>query len=131
MNGTMGATMYSPEAIRVKLVRRWWTVFYPCAFSPVAHAWLTFLAGKDDELSVMQGFIEIEDQCGMQFIFTTTKPCILQYNSVELAWTVRSDGGAGRSARFNLLNLHARRVSRSGHARPTGKHESMQPLKSG
>ena len=60
--------------------------------------------------------MEIEVQSDMQFVFVTTKPCMMAYMSDELAWTVRCEGHAGRSSRFNLLELQARRVSHAGRS---------------
>ena len=107
---------YSPEALRVKILRRWWSVVYPLAYSEIAVAWRQYLSGKPDQLSIVRGFLEIEEQCAMSFVWFVRVGTWQQYFTHEVHWIVRYDRDAGRVGRFNMHGSVASRCSRSGRS---------------
>lgn len=108
---------YSPEALRVKILRRWWSVVYPLAYSEIALAWRQYLSHKEDQRAILAGFIEIEEQCSMSFVWLVRVGTWQQYFTHEVYWMVKHDRDAGRPGRFNMLGDIASRSSRSGMAR--------------
>ena len=108
---------YSPEALRVKILRRWWSVVYPLAHSEIALAWRHYLHKKPDQLAIVRGFIEIEEQCSMSFVWFVRVGTWQQYFTREVYWIVRYDRDARRPGRFNMLGDIGSRSSRSGMAR--------------
>ena len=108
---------YSPEAIRCKLLRRWWSVLYPLSYSPLMPGWLAFLALKvDSELDVVLGFTEIEVECDLQFLWLRSSRPTESYCTDEIAWMVRYDRHAGRRCRINLASMSKQVGDRAGHA---------------
>lgn len=108
--------MYSVEAIRVKVLRRWWSVLYPEEWSTMALPWRRFLHGKTDQRSVVAGFLEIERECDMYFLWVVRVESWLMYGTDEIYWIVKHDGHAGRAARFNQLGVNDPSCSRAGRS---------------
>ena len=106
--------MYSVEAIRVKVLRRWWSVLYPEECSSLALPWRQFLHGKTDQRSVVAGFLEIEEQCDMYFVWVVHVESWLMYATDEVYWIVKHDRHAGRSPRFNHAGMQACRPHQHG-----------------
>ena len=108
--------MYSVEAIRVKVLRRWWSVLYPEEWSSMALPWRRFLHGKTDQRSLVEGFLEIEQQCDMHFAWFVHVESWLLYATDEVYWIVKHDRHAGRSPRFNHAGMHANGTIQHGVA---------------
>ena len=101
--------MYSVEAIRVKVLRRWWSVLYPEECSALALPWRRFLHGKKDQRSLVAGFLEIEQQCNMDFAWVVHVESWLLYATDEVYWIVKHDRHAGMSPRFNHAGMLSNR----------------------
>lgn len=113
--------MYSVEAIRVKVLRRWWSVLYPVEWSSMALPWRRFLHGKTCQKSVVAGFLEIERECDMEFLWLVHVDSWLMYCTDEIYWIVKYDRHARRSARFNQTGMNddaCMVAGRSGRAGP-------------
>ena len=89
----------------------------------MALPWRQFLHGKTDQRSVVAGFLEIERECDMEFVWLVQVRSWLMYATDEIYWIVKHDRQAGRSARFNQSGMHdhacmvASRAGRSGRGR--------------
>ena len=98
---------YSPEAIRVKVMRRWWSVLYPLEWCNMANAWRRFLHHKPDQRALVEGFMEIERECSVSFAWVVHVGSWLLYRTDEVHYMVKHDDHAGRNARINMHGSHA------------------------